>query len=366
MSSLKISIQLIPHKLRFKFNAGTSRGVLTEKVSYFLVLKDHDKNVLGIGEAGPLPKLSVDDYPEFLALASDLLRQLELPSNLTTETVFEYVSTVIPNKFPSIRLALESALLDYLNGSQRIYFDNDFSRGHRSILINGLIWMGDKEFMLKQIETKLDEGFKCLKLKIGAIDFVQECSILQSIRDRYTLNDLELRVDANGAFNIDEALEKLTVLSEFNIHSIEQPIRAGQVEEMAQLCRQSPLPVALDEELIGGFDLVEKRRILEKILPQYIILKPTLLGGFKETDEWITTAQELNIAWWVTSALESNVGLAAISQYIAQFNNVMPQGLGTGKLYNNNLTSPLSLQGERLHYNLTTGVWDLKQLEENF
>ncbi len=184
MSSPNISIQLVPHKLLFKFKAGTSRGVLTEKVTYFLVIKDSDNNILGIGEAGPLPQLSVDDYPDFLALASSLLSQLEIPSNLTTDTVFDYVSSVIPNKYPSVKFALESALLDYLNGSQRIYFDNEFSRGQQSILINGLIWMGDKEFMLKQIETKLKEGFKCLKLKIGAIDFAQECSILQSIRNQ--------------------------------------------------------------------------------------------------------------------------------------------------------------------------------------
>lgn len=365
MSTLKSSIQLVPYKLIFNFNAGTSRGVLTEKTTYFLLLKDSDNNILGIGEAGPLPKLSVDDSPDFFSLASHLLSSIEIPTTLTPETVYEYVSSVISNKFPSLKFALESALLDYLNGSRRIFFDNKFSSGDQSILINGLIWMGDEAFMLKQIATKLNEGFRCLKLKIGAIDFDKECSILQSIRANYSPNDLELRVDANGAFGTDEALEKLTILSKFNIHSIEQPIKAGQTEEMAKLCAQSPLAIGLDEELIGGFSFIKKKEIIKEILPHYIILKPTLLGGFQECNEWISIAEELSVKWWITSALESNVGLSAISQYVAGLTTYMPQGLGTGKIYNNNLTSPLSLDGERLHYK-KTGVWDLKLLEENF
>lgn len=366
MYNAKISIQLVPHKLSFKFKAGTSRGVLTEKKTYFLVLKDEFNKIIGIGEAGPLSKLSIDDYPDFFFLASSIINKLEIPNDLTIETVFNYVSSVVSNKFPSVKFALESALLDYLNGSKRIFFDNEFSRGEKSILINGLIWMGDEAFMLKQIEAKLKEGFQCLKLKIGAIDFDKECSILQSIRNKYSPAELELRVDANGAFTYDEALNKLTALSKYHIHSIEQPIEAGQIAQMRELCVHSPLPIALDEELIGTFSFEEKKLIIKEILPQYIILKPTLLGGFKETNEWISLAKEFNVAWWITSALESNVGLTAISQYADQFATTMPQGLGTGALYHNNLTSPLSLSGERLFYNKTTGVWDLSIIEESF
>lgn len=366
MLDSRLHIQVIPHKLVFKFNAGTSRGVLSEKQTYYLVLKDEQNNILGIGEAGPLPKLSIDDTPNFLAEITSLLSGIKLPKELTLNNVFEYVSTVIPNKYPALKFALECVLLDYLNGSKRIFFDSEFTKGNQSLLINGLVWMGDEAFMLKQITTKLNEGFKCLKLKIGAINFDQECAILKSIRDNYSSTDLELRVDANGAFKNEEALEKLTVLSTFNIHSIEQPIKAGQLSEMKKLCAQTPLPIALDEELIGGFSITEKKRIINEILPQYIILKPTLLGGFSETNEWISIANELNIGWWITSALESNVGLSAISQYVSQFETSMPQGLGTGQLYVNNLTSPLSLSGERLFHNLTTSVWDLQVIEDRF
>lgn len=362
----ELFIQIIPHKLVFKFDAGTSRGVLTEKTTYYLLLKDKQTNIVGIGEAGPLLKLSIDDSPNFLAEVTSLLSSIKLPSELTLDSVFEYVSRAIPAKYPSLKFALESALLDYLHGGRRVFFDTEFTKGNQSMLTNGLIWMGDEDYMLKQIRTKLDEGFSCLKLKIGAINFDKECAILKSIRNNYSSADLELRVDANGAFKVDEAFEKMTVLSKFDIHSIEQPIKAGQITEMKKLCAQTPLPIALDEELIGCFSITQKMEIINEILPQYIVLKPTLLGGFKETNEWISIVNTLDINWWITSALESNIGLAAISQYASQFKTTMPQGLGTGQLYVNNLTSPLSLSGERLFYNLTTSVWDLKVIEDRF
>jgi L-alanine-DL-glutamate epimerase-like enolase superfamily enzyme len=253
------------------------------------------------------------------------------------------------------------ALLSSLNIGSNILYPSAFTNGSAAIKINGLIWMGTNAEMFQQIEKKLQEGFTCLKLKIGAINFEEEVSLLQYIRDNFSANILELRVDANGAFNVNEASEKLKLLSNFNLHSIEQPVKAGQYNTMASLCSISPLPIALDEELIGINSFNEKRNLLVTISPQYIILKPSLLGGFSACEEWITIANELNIGWWVTSALESNIGLNAIAQWTYTLKNTMPQGLGTGQLYTNNFDSPLTLRGEFL-YHLPNINWQYNNL----
>ena len=251
----------------------------------------------------------------------------------------------------SVPFGFETAFLDLENGGKRIIYKNDFSLNQKTIPINGLVWMGDKEFMNKQIKEKLKTGFSCIKMKIGAIDFNAEVELLKSIRNEFSSKEIELRVDANGAFNPKNALEKLKRLSALEIHSIEQPIKQGQIEEMADLCAKTPLPIALDEELIGVFTSEEKEKIITAINPQYIILKPSLIGGFAGSKEWIKLAEENKSGWWITSALESNIGLNAIAQFTYTLQNNLPQGLGTGGLFTNNFESPLEVKNGALQYN---------------
>ena len=264
--------------------------------------------------------------------------------------------------FPAIRMGLEMSFLDLKSGGNRNYFNSHFTKGIQPIHINGLIWMGDTSFMLEQIKGKLADGFKCLKLKIGASSFEEELKVIQNIRKEYDEHDLEIRVDANGAFSSADALDKLNRLEELEIHSIEQPIKQGQWQEMAKLCEETELPIALDEELIGTYDPARMTEMLETINPQFIILKPSLLGGFNATYQWIQAAGEMSIPWWITSALESNVGLAAIAQFTGQFYNPLPQGLGTGQLYTSNINCPLQLDGQILSYNQDKN-WDLSSVE---
>ena len=361
---LQIAFQ--PYHLDFKKQAGTSRGVLTQKVSWVIQVWDQDHpEVRGMGECGPLPGLSVDDVPDFemhLQAICEVFNSLELevyPYNLNI-----ILQVLVPDRFPSIRFGIEMAILDLMNGGKGIYFKNAFSSGTAGIPMNGLIWMGSFEDMLEQVKEKLEEGYTTIKLKIGAIDFEQECRILAFIRAQYDANQITLRVDANGAFSPAEAMYKLGRLAAFELHSIEQPIKAGQPELMAELCKTSPVSIALDEELIGYFDYRHKMALLKQIQPPYIILKPTLLGGFQHTKEWIEIAERLGIDWWITSALESNIGLAAIAQFTAMYNNPLPQGLGTGKLYFNNVDSPLRTDHGFLHYD-QSGKWDFSVLNQN-
>ncbi|VAV83906.1 O-succinylbenzoate synthase, partial [hydrothermal vent metagenome] len=253
-------------------------------------------------------------------------------------------------EFPAIQFGLEMAFLSLKSQDKFTLFPSKFTEGKDTIPINGLVWMGDKQFMAQQIKEKIENGFRCIKMKIGSIDFKTEVELLRSIRQEFSVNDIELRVDANGAFSPNEALEKLKTLSEFDLHSIEQPIKQGQFEAMASLCEQTPLPIALDEELIGVFDITKKEELLHNINPQYIILKPSLIGGFKGSNEWIKSAEQQNIKWWITSALESNVGLNAIAQWTYTLGNKMPQGLGTGSLFTNNFLSPLIVENGTLRH----------------
>jgi o-succinylbenzoate synthase len=349
-----LNFKLKKHTLQFKFDAGTSRGVLREKDTWFVKLWDEaNPEVFGLGECAPLKGLSPDDRPDFEEEVNRICAKLT-KNNFELETLnFELQS------FPSIRFGLETAMLDLRNGGKRMIFDNDFYRQSTPIPINGLIWMGEKTFMLRQIEEKLESGFTCLKMKIGALDFGTELEILAYIRSRFSATDITLRLDANGAFSPNEALGKLELLSEFYIHSIEQPIRQGQIEAMAALCDETPIPIALDEELIGVYG-VNKANLLSHIKPQYIILKPTLLGGFAASEEWIYLAENQEIGWWVTSALESNIGLNAICQYTFEQmkgRKAFAQGLGTGSLYHNNIASPLSVGNGYVLY-LQEGSWE--------
>jgi o-succinylbenzoate synthase len=350
---MALEVQYRPYTLDFKFEAGTSRGVLTRKNTWFLLISDTENpSCVGIGECGPLAGLSLDDRPDFEANLSQKCKEFnELDLEIFDWNIPIILNQLVGSQWPSIRMGLETAMLDFLNGGKRIIFDNDFVQSKRNILINGLIWMGKKDFMLQQIEEKLAAGFRVLKLKVGAIDFEEECSVLHQIRARFSSSDVELRLDANGAFGTANALEKLKKLAEYDIHSIEQPIQTKQTDSMAELCQQSPIAIALDEELIGSYDYAQKRQVIKNINPAYIILKPSLLGGFIQTREWIETAHRLGIGWWLTSALESNIGLNAIAQFTAEFSNPLPQGLGTGQLYTNNIDSPLDIENGFLKYN---------------
>ncbi|MEB2778034.1 o-succinylbenzoate synthase [Algoriphagus sp. D3-2-R+10] len=354
--SPKITFDYLKRTLVFKFDAGTSRGVLKTKDVYWIkVFYSGHPEIIGWGEAAPLVKLSLDDRPDFEQILQHTLKGISNVNwNKSEGGVLEQLQELIPFELPSIRFGLETAILDLMNGGKKMILGGEFFEGEKSIPINGLIWMGEKGFMLEQINEKLGQGFDCIKMKIGAIDFRQELDLLDYIRARFSKEQITLRVDANGAFSKDGALSKLQELANYDLHSIEQPIAAGNWEAMKQLCVATPLPIALDEELIG---VKNKAELLDVIQPQHIILKPTLLGGILETKEWIELAEVRKIGWWMTSALESNIGLNAIAQLSDSLGAKIPQGLGTGKLYQNNLESPLEVDRGKILYNPVT-AWE--------
>ena len=337
-----MTYQIEERTLHFKQPAGTSRGVYTTRNSWFVHLSDGQRE--GVGECAPLPDLSCDARPDYAEVLDDFCQAL----CETGEIDYEAMRT-----YPSMLFGLETALLGMKSegvNSEKL-FDTAFSRGEVGIPINGLVWMGNYDEMLQRMEEKLEKGFRCVKLKIGAIDFDQELDLVKRIRDRFSFHEVELRLDANGAFPYEEALYKLELLSQYAIHSIEQPIRQGQWAYMAELCRESPLPIALDEELIGVNDPEMKHHMLNIIKPRYIILKPSLHGGMQGCREWIDTARDMGIGSWITSALESNVGLNAIAQFASDVygdNIQMPQGLGTGQLFTDNIPMPLEIRGDKL------------------
>lgn len=338
----------------FNFKARTSRGLMKDKTSWFIMLESTDRpGIQGVGECAPLPGLSVDHTPDF----EDILNRTVEGINASSFAVDDMsgIGQLVPRDYPSIQFGLETALLDLQHGGKRMIFDNGFIKGE-PIEINGLIWMGDTDFMMDQINKKIAQGFRCLKLKIGGLDFDRECDILDYVRKRYFRDDITLRLDANGAFKADDVLYKLEELARFRVHSIEQPIKPG-LPEMEELCRKSPVPVAFDEELIGISGLADKRKLLETLKPQFIVLKPTLHGGFSGCDEWISIAESLNIGWWITSALESSVGLNAICQFTANYHPRLPQGLGTGAIYSDNIASPLTVQEGKIFYDANIG-WE--------
>ena len=331
---------MIKHILNFKRPSGTSRGVLTSKETFFLVIEQEEKK--GIGECNLFRGLSADNVPDYEAK----LQWVEQHLHLGEKALLEELKT-----FPSIQFGVEQAFRSVVAPHWYELFPSNFTKGKDAIPINGLIWMGSPDFMKTQIKEKLAQGFRCIKMKIGAIDFEEEYRILKALRNEFSASDIEIRVDANGAFQANEALRYLERLATLQLHSIEQPICAGQWEAMAELCEQTPLPIALDEELIGIFTREEKQRLLREIQPQYIILKPSLIGGYSGSEEWITLAETLGIGWWVTSALESNIGLNAIAQWTYTLRNPMPQGLGTGTLYTNNIPFPLYVENGHIGFN---------------
>ncbi len=331
------------HLLQFKIPAQTSRGSYSEKEVYLLHLSDKDNEATS--EASPLPGLSIDT----IALMEEKLRELCTYIN-TQKDIRELHDALQLQNFPSIQFALECALekLKYIETG--LLFPSAFTEKKVGIPINGLVWMADIENMLQQVLTKIDEGYTCIKLKIGALDFDSECRMLEMIRKNYSAHKITLRVDANGAFSIEDAKQKLKDLARFELHSIEQPIKAGQYEAMQQLCKESKIAIALDEELIGINAALEGEKLLKIIHPQFIIIKPTLLGGFKNCNTWINLSSKYNIGWWITSALETNIGLNAIAQYCGTLNVLIPQGLGTGQLYENNFKETTEIKNGVLHY----------------
>jgi o-succinylbenzoate synthase len=335
--------------LQFKFPAGTSRGILLQKPSSFLILEQD--GYTGIGECSTIPELSIDPMEFYGQKLNDVC------SRLNDGNQHEDIDL---STFPSIAFGLETALLDLKAKASKKLFPSNFTEGKAGIPINGLVWMGDKIFMQKQISEKIAAGYHCIKLKVGALDFETELEIIARIRQQFSAKDIEIRLDANGGFTTQDALKKLDKLAIYHIHSIEQPIRQGQLEAMAELCQKSNIPIVLDEELIG-VESNDKEYIIEKIKPAYIILKPSLLGGFKQSEEWIQLAEKHQVQWWITSALESNIGLNAIAQWTFKLNSDLPQGLGTGQLYHNNIPSPLEIMEAKLYYNSKLN-WDLSAL----
>lgn len=335
---MNCKIEIIPRLLHFKRPAGTSRGIYTTRKVWYVRLTspDHPERV-GIGECAPLPKLSCDDIPDYEQVLSSICRRVELSGGeLNMDEIL----------YPSIAFGLETAFRHFEAGTLA-FEKTPFSQGKEGITINGLVWMGNYQYMYDQIKDKIENGFRCIKLKIGAINFEEELELLRYIRRQFSSADIELRVDANGAFSIQEALPKLIRLSELDLHSIEQPIAPGNWEEMARLVEKSPIPIALDEELIGSNEPQQQRQLLETIHPHYIIIKPSLHAG---RNNWVLQAERLGIGWWATSALESNIGLNAIAQWVSTFNISLPQGLGTGMLFTKNVELPLGIEKDALWY----------------
>ncbi len=331
------------HIFQFKIPGGTSRGILTQKPSWIIKVWDAEQpEKVGLGEISIIPGLSPDVLEDLIAGIEQFITDPEHYLN-------SYHSRF--KMLPSLRFGIETALLDLKMGGNRILFPSEFTNGKKGIRTNGLIWMGSKEEMLQRIQDKVEQGFLCIKIKVGAVDFNQELELLQFIREHFDSQTLEIRLDANGAFTNTEVLQKLEMLAQYRIHSIEQPVKQGNWNEMRRICYQSPIPVALDEELIGIYDRQRQLELLETIKPQYIILKPSLIGGLQAASEWSQLAIQHKIGWWVTSALEGAIGLNAIAQWTFCHGSPMPQGLGTGKLYSNNFNSPLEMRGEELWYN---------------
>lgn len=367
-------IEISERTLHFKQPAGTSRGVYTTRHSYYLTLtSDELPGVEGVGECATLPDLSCDAKPEYEMTLRQVCQMVEQMGRIPYDMIRAY---------PSITFGLETAFASFFDAAKKFLeivpaegasssemlkqkgvsvpagmenltelFDSPFGRGEEGITINGLVWMGTYEEMLARLEEKLQAGFHCVKLKIGAIDFFKELDLIKRIRDVYTKEQVELRVDANGGFLPENAMSQLETLAKYDIHSIEQPIKQHQWPKMAQLCRETPLPIALDEELIGVNVRSMKQALLDTVRPQYIILKPSLHGGIYGCNEWIELANQRGIGSWITSALESNIGLNAIAHYAAKVygsNVKMPQGLGTGQLFTDNIPMPLEIRGDKL------------------
>lgn len=340
-----------PYNLIFKEPAITSRAVMTEKLTYFVkIWDDEDPLRYGVGECALFKGLSYDDRTDYEMMLTQACRD---------------IASFVPEKYqeyPSILFGIETAFSDFIHGGiRKPFIGKQFDDG-RPIVINGLVWMGNKEQMIRRVDEKLKAGFKCVKFKIGGIDFDEEFDIVRTVRNHFPAKDLEIRLDANGGFSPLEAMNKLELLSQLDIHSIEQPIKPRQWSKMKELCDNSPIDIALDEELIGLIRNEDREEMLDTIKPQYIILKPSLCGGFSGAEAWIRFAESRGIGWWATSALESNIGLNAIARWVDNYSPEMPQGLGTGNLYENNIGSPLTQTGQSLVHDLNK-KWSIPDLK---
>lgn len=353
-----MKIDVVKYRFHFNFRAETSRGALTFKDSYFLKLTDdQNSEISGIGECGPLPGLS----PDFKEDLKSIFLHCDAAFSGLESIGLNQLKKMIPGNYPAVLFALETALMDLYNGGQRIIYNNQFYNGNLNIPINGLVWMGKKEEMQQRIETKLEEGFDCIKIKIGAINFEDELELIKYIRSKFSKEEITIRLDANGAFNPKNVISYLDQLEKYDIHSIEQPIMAGDWKAMQEVCKYAPFPIALDEELIGLHETDYKMKLLDEINPQYIVIKPSLVGGLRESEEWIQLASQRAVGWWITSALESNIGLNAIAQFTANQKLEMPQGLGTGQIYKNNIPSPLRIKNASLFYD-PDKTWDMSSI----
>lgn len=327
---MALKASLSKHQLIFKKPATTSRGSYKHRTIWLLkIWNPFFPDTFGMGECAPLTGLSIDDIPDYEIKLNELVNAINIGKNIDN---FNF------KQFPSIKFGMETALLDLRNGGKQHIFMNFYTIGKQGIPINGLVWMSSLEDMKEEAIEKIESGFDCIKIKIGAHDFNKECELLETIRKHKKGKNTILRFDANGAFTSKNAIEKLKILSQFNIHSIEQPIKPKQIKALTQICLESPIPIALDEELIGIHEPEKMTELLSTVKPQYIVLKPNLVGGFIQSDEWIKAAESLKIGWWLTSALESNIGLNAIAQYAASKHNNQHSGLGTGKLFESNFT----------------------------
>jgi len=342
----------IKHQLQFVKPAKTSRNTMQTHTVYYVVLSSKTERKSYWGEAAPLPGLSIDDVTQI---------ENKLTECCTSVTNGYNFNMLDFSGFPSVQFAFETAFLAAQHQADFLLYDTPFYRNQQPIAINGLVWMNEKETMLQEALTKATQGFDTIKFKVGALDFDDECRLLEAFRKQYNAFNITIRLDANGAFLPADALEKLRELSRFDIHSIEQPIKPKQWDAMQELCAKTPIPIALDEELIGVDVKSDGQRLLQHIKPQHIILKPTLLGGLSNSEVWVKLAQQHNIGWWATSALESNIGLNAIAQWTATQHLQVPQGLGTGSLYTNNIPSPLVVSNGQLIYDERKG-WELGEV----
>ena len=359
---MALKMNFSTHVLDFRFDAGTSRGIMRTRKTWFVKIFDTERpGIYGIGECAPLAGLSPEDLSQMDFELERLAKKIsELSITHFREEALEKVQKLTDPDFPSIRFGIETAILDLLNGGNHIIFHNEFSEGKHKLPINGLIWMGDKDFMSKQVEEKLGAGFTCIKMKVGAIELEEELALLKVIR-KVGGSKLDLRIDANGAFPNNEVFKILKRFETLGLHSVEQPIMPRQPEAMSLVCEKSSIPIALDEDLIGVHSTADKIELLSYVKPQYIVIKPSLVGGLLATREWIRLAEERQIGWWITSALESNVGLNAIAQLTANYTVTIPQGLGTGQLYHNNIPSPLVIREGFIHYDKSLS-WDMAAL----
>ena len=329
------------HELKFKVPAKTSRNTFTTRTIFLITLKDIKKGKQGIGEASPLSLLSLDDVPNYQLILEKKLDEFCQVGSLDQLSLAAY---------PSIRFGIETALLNMSADSEGVIFNTDFTARKKAIPVNGLVWMNDSPTMYKEAIEKIQAGFNVIKIKVGALDFDEECRLLEKIRKQFSAFKITLRVDANGAFDSEDALEKLNELKRFELHSIEQPIAAGQWDWMQKFCAESPVDIALDEELIGVNVFEQADKMIKHIKPSYLILKPNLVGGLSISDQWITFAHKHHVGWWATSALESNVGLNAIAQWVSTYQNPLHQGLGTGSLFSNNFSSRLKMEQGHMRY----------------